>query len=304
LLRFPRLDMERTGMGVAEDFKTLCTNLAVTKRTVISERYELITRRLNIEYWKTDSRTAHSIQSGSYGRGTATGKTSDVDMVFWLPYDDYVRFNNYQGNGQSALLQEIRVAIKKTYSVTNIGGDGQVVIVPFNDGISFDVLPAFLNKDGSFTYPDSNGGGSWRTCNPRPEIAEINRIDGLCNGNLKMLCRIARAWRHECNAQISGHLIDTLAYQFIRDYEYRDKSYTYYDFMSRDFFAFLHGQNKDQNYWLSPGANQWVWRTGAFEYRAGQSRTIASEACNYQGDTYGWTARQKWRQIYGTGFPA
>ena len=292
-----------TTMGVGDDFKTFCGNLAVTKRATISDRYELITRRLNLEFWDSDSRVNHSIYTGSYGRGTATGETSDVDMIFWLQYKDYLRFNGHSGNGQSAMLQEVRTAIKKTYSVTNIGADGQVVVVPFDDGVTFEVLPAFVNDDGSFTYPDSNNGGSWKTANPRPEIAEINSMDNKCNGNLKNLCKMGRAWKAVWNVPISGLLIDTLAYQFIRDYEYRDKSYVYYDLVSRDFFEFLRGQKEEQNYWLSPGAGQYVWRVGKFEYKATQCRNIAVDACSYQGDKYGWTARQKWREIYGTSFP-
>src|SRR5687767_4037935 len=137
-------------MGVAEDFQTLCANLAVSSaaRSSISDRYELITRRLNLEYWDTDSRTAHSFYTGSYGRGTAVGSVSDIDMVMRLPYDVYARVDKHEGNGQSALLQEVRKAIQKTYSVTNVGADGQVVVVPFDDGIKFEVLPAFINDDG------------------------------------------------------------------------------------------------------------------------------------------------------------
>jgi len=290
-------------VGVGDDFRTFCANLAISKRATISERYELITRRLNLEFWDSDSRTYHSIQAGSYGRGTATAKTSDVDMIFWLPYSDYVRFNGYAGNGQSALLQAVRTAIKKTYSVTNIGGDGQVVSVPFDDGITFEVLPAFENGDDSFTYPDSNNGGGWKTTNPRPEIAELAWMDNLCNGNLKNLCKMARAWRYVWNVPISGLLIDTLAYQFIQNYEYREKSCVYYDYMSRDFFDFLRQQDATQTRWLAPGSRQYVQRGGNFEYKALQCKNIAASACNYQGDDYGWTARRKWREIFGTKFP-
>jgi len=291
-------------MGVGEDFKTFCGNLAVTNRDSISSRYELITRRFNLEFWNTDSRTNHSIYAGSFGRNTATGKTSDVDMIFWLPVSYYNTFNAYSGNGQSALLQLARSALQKTYPTTHVGADGQIVAVSFQDGITFETLPAFVNTDGSFTFPDSNGGGSWKTTNPRPEISEINRIDKDCNGNLKNLCKMARAWKKKWDVPISGLLIDTLAYNFIRDYEYRDKSYLYYDFMSRDFFEYLRTQPTDKQYWLSPGANQYVWRKGAFEYKALRCKNIAVEACSYQNDKYGWTARQKWREIYGTEFPA
>jgi hypothetical protein len=108
-------------MGVGEDFKTFCGNLAVTNRDSISSRYELITRRFNLEYWNTDSRTNHSIYAGSFGRNTATGKTSDVDMIFWLPVSYYNTYNSYSGNRQSALLQLVRNALRKTYPTTQVG---------------------------------------------------------------------------------------------------------------------------------------------------------------------------------------
>jgi len=290
-------------MGVGEDFKTFCGNLSISNRSSISNRFELITRRFNMEFWDSESRTNHSIYAGSFGRNTATGKTSDVDMIFWLPVSYYRTYNAYSGNGQSALLQLVRNALQKTYSTTQVGADGQVVVVSFQDNITFEVLPAFVNTDGSFTYPDSNNGGSWKITNPRPEISEINSMDKECNGNLKKLCKITRAWKKKWAVPISGLLIDTLAYYFIRNYEYRDKSYLYYDFMSRDFFDYMRMQPTDKQYWLSPGSNQYVWRKGAFEYKALRCKNIATEACAYQGDKYGWTARQKWREIYGTEFP-
>jgi hypothetical protein len=293
-------------MGVGDDFSTLCANLAVpsSTRSTIGDRYKLITKRLNLEFWNTDSYASHSIYTGSYGRGTAVGRTSDVDMIFWLPYSDYTRFSGHMGNGQSAMLQEVRAAIKKTYSITDVGADGQVVVVPFTDGITFEVVPAFVNSDDSFTFPDANNGGKWRTTNPRPEIAEINKVDAACNYNLKTLCKMARAWKRLWDVPISGLLIDTLACQFLRTSAYRDKSYVYYDYMSRDFFSYLASQDANKSYWLSPGAGQYVWRTGNFEYKATRCRNIATEACGYQGDKYGWTARQKWREIYGTDFPS
>jgi len=290
-------------MGVGEDFATFCGNLAVTNRSSISDRYELITRRFNLEFWNIESRVYHSIYAGSYGRNTATRATSDVDMIFWLPVSYYTTYNSYVGNGQSALLQLFRNALQKTYPTTQIGGDGQVVVVAFTDDVTFEVLPAFENKDDSFTYPDSNSGGSWKVTNPRPEISEINRMDKECKGNLKTLCKMGRAWKNEWNVPISGLLLDTLAYYFIRDYQYRDKSFVYYDYLSRDFFAFVSGQNENKQYWLSPGANQYVWRTGGFEYKALRCKNIAIDACGYQGEKYGWTARQRWREIYGTSYP-
>lgn len=292
-------------MGVGEDFQTFCNTISRMNREAISQRYQLLTKRLNLEFWETDSYSAHSLYIGSYGRGTATGRTSDIDMLFRLPGWVYAQYDAWVTNGQSGLLQAVRTAIKKTYSDTAVGADGQVVVVSFSDGTRFEVLPAFANDDGeSFTFPNANAGGAWRTTNPKPEIDAVDLRDRLCNFNLKYLCRMARAWRETWNVPISGLLIDTLAYQFIETWEERDKSFLYYDWMSRDFFQFLGGQSETKKYWLSPGAGQYVWRDGVFERKASACYKLALKAIEYDTNQQNWSARNTWREIYGSDYPA
>lgn len=292
-------------MGVGEDFRTFCDELVVRKRDTIAHRAGLITRRLNLAYWESDSDTLHSFYTGSFGRGTAIGLTSDVDLLVRLPFQVYQRFNGYRTYGQAALLQEVRSHIIKTYPVTDIGSDGCVVAVPFDDGITIEVLPAFSNKDSpSFTFPDSREGGKWKVTNPKPEIDEIASTDAKTNGNLKNLCKMARAWKATCDVPMGGLLIDTLAYSFIRNWQCRDKSYLYYDWMSRDFFEHLVAQDENKTYWLSPGANQYVWKTGSFNYKAKRARNMSIDAMKHAENGHDWAARKMWREIYGTSYPA
>lgn len=65
---------------------------------------------------------------------------------------------------------------------------------------------------------------------------------------------------------------------------------------------YLSEQNTEQQYWLSPGARQYVWRKGKFEYKAKLCYNIAIEAISKEKD-YPYTAKSKWREIYGTKFP-
>lgn len=290
-------------MSVSDDFQTFLVHLVVDKRDSIAARYAALTKRLNRDFWDSESEVNHSFYTGSFGRGTAIGLTSDVDMVFRLPYEIYEKYNNYQYNGQSALLQSVRESIKKRYAYTDIGGDGQVVVVPFDDDITFEILPAFINKDESYTYPDSNDGGRWRVTNPKPEIDAVNEIDKECNYNLKPLCKMARAWKKTWDVPISGLLIDTLAYNFIQNWKYKDKSYFYYDWMSRDFFDYLRNQNEKQDYWYAPGSGQYVYRKGLFEYKAVRCYNLSLEAIKLESDEHTWSSKQKWREIYGTSFP-
>lgn len=260
---------------------------------------------MNTDFWNTDSETSHSLYVGSYGRNTAIQGFSDLDMIFQLPYSVYEQYNKYSGNGQSALLQVVKNSIEKTYSTTSIRGDGQVIVVPFTDGISFEVVPAFINTDDSFTFPDSSGGGSWKKTNPKPEIRAIRERNNACNGNLIKLCRMMRSWKNKWEVPIGGLLIDTLGYQFIENWEHRDKSYVYYDYMCRDFFKWMSEQDSDQIYWKAPGSGQYVYGKGLFQYKAKRCYNISLEAIEHEtaNPKREYSAKQKWREIFGTAYP-
>ena len=292
-------------MGLADWFNTFCKNIQIQDGGTISSRYKSITRRLNTDFWNTTSDTSHSLYVGSYGRNTAIEGFSDLDMIFRLPYSVYVQYNNHTGNGQSALLQAIRNSIGKTYSSSKIGADGQVVEISFTDGITFEVVPAFKNENGSFTFPDANSGGSWRTTNPKPEIDAIRIRNTACNGNLVPLCRMMRAWKSKWSVPIGGLLVDTLAYQFIDNWQYKDKSFFYYDYMCRDFFLFMANQDSEQEYWRAPGSGQYVYGKGLFQYKAKRCYNLSLDAIAHEtaSPKQEWSAKQEWRKIFGTSFP-
>ncbi len=288
-------------MGVGEDFENFCSNITVDNREIIGQRYRRITRQLNQDFWESDSENRHSLYVGSYGRGTARRGFSDLDMIFELPYKYYRRYNEYIANGQSALLQTVKRSLQKTYSSTDIGGDGQVVAISFSDGMRFEVVPVFESQDSSYTYPDANDQGKWKVTNPRPEIAAIASMDAVCNGNLKWLCRMARSWKNEWSAPMGGLLIDTLAHRFLKDWEYNNKSFIYYDWMSKDFFNYL-ANEPERDYWLAVGSGQYIWPKGKFQYKAKQCHKLALEAIDYTLRNMPWSASQKWREVYGTAY--
>lgn len=293
-------------MSLADWFQTFCNAIHITETATISDRYRAITRRLNTDFWDTSSETSHSLYVGSYGRNTAIRGFSDLDMLMQLPYSVYEQYNAHSGNGQSALLQAVKASIEKTYSKTSIRADGQVILVPFTDGITFEVVPGFLNKDDSYTFPNANDGGSWKTTDPRREIEAIRSRNAACNYNLVPLCRMMRAWKGTWEVPIGGLLIDTLAYQFIESYEHRDKSYLYYDFMCRDFFRWMADQSETQEWWRAPGSGAYVYGKGLFHYKAKRCYNIAVDAIAHEqaNPKQEWSAKQKWREIFGSTFPS
>jgi predicted nucleotidyltransferase len=292
-------------MSVADSFKAFCENINIPQSTVscVRERYQQITKRINLDYWGSDSKIKNSLYVGSYGRDTDI-HTSDIDILVILPNSVFYRFNRYTAGGQSALLQDVKEVIKKTYSTTYIRADGQVIVLRFTDGITFEIVPCFLNNDYlTFRYPDTNNGGSWKVTNPRAEIKAINDGNKLYNKNLKRLCRMLRAWKEKNDVNIGGLLIDTLAYNFLSQWEYKFRSFMFYDWMSRDCFKYLMNQNSYQTYWKAVGSGQFVWRTSFFENKAKLAYEHSVKAIFATSKGRLWTATNEWREIYGNKFP-
>lgn len=293
-------------MSVALFFQQFCSEISIpqTKRSSVSYRTARLTKQLNADFRNINSDTENRFYSGSYGRNTAIPSVSDIDLIYVLPYSVYERFNAYASGKQSALLQAVRQSVDTTYPNSATVADGQIVSIAFTDGLTFEIVPVFLNDSGSYTYADSNNGGSWKTCKPKHEIDAFIARNVECNRNLVELGRMVRAWRDYNDVSMSGMLIDTLAYQFMATWEHKDKSYLYYDWLTRDFFSFLGAQSSTQHYWTAPGSGSYVWRTGSFEYKARQAYARSLEAITHLGKDEFYSAKQKFREIYGTSFPS
>src|SRR5258706_12701211 len=124
-------------VGLREAYATYKYNYHSTQDMIgsISYRYKRITRQLNTDFRDNTSDTASSGYVGSYGRDTAAKGLSDLDMAFILPYSEYAKYNAFATNGQSALLQSVKRSIQKTYPTSESFGDGQVVVITFDDGV-------------------------------------------------------------------------------------------------------------------------------------------------------------------------
>lgn len=290
-------------ISVSSDFELFCKNLRMSDTVVsnIRNRYHSITKRINQDFWSSDSETNHSLYVGSYGRGTCI-YTSDIDIVVELPWSQYSKYDDYSGNGQSALLSALRNSLLKTYSSSKVSADGQVVDISFSDGVKFEIVPAFKFDDGSYYYPDTNGGGSWKSMDPRKEIDTFNVRNSSCNGNLKRLCRMLRAWKNKNTVLMSGILLDTTVYRFLLNYEHADKSFVYYDWISRDYFKYLL-EHAEQVNWEKPGNTGYVKREYSIkaDVQFAYDKSLEAISADSNNNTYSW--HSAWRAIYGTKFP-
>ncbi|MDA3885116.1 MAG: nucleotidyltransferase [Candidatus Delongbacteria bacterium] len=284
-------------MSVTDMFKEFLSNLKIDNAEQISNRYGEITRCLNKKYRDSESKINNTLQVGSYGRKTAIKGISDLDMVYMLPLSVWEGFKNGR---QSALLQDVKEAVKERYSRTGSWGDGQVVVVSFENQ-EIEIVPSFEQDDGTFKYPDTNNGGSWEITNPRAEIKAMSDLDSDKNTNLRPLCKMIRAWKNKHGIVMGGFLIDTLAYNFLNSTDsFDDKSFPYYDWLVRDFFKYI-SELPDQNYYLAPGSRQYVYIKKKFQKKAKKAYELILDAIDSEKNK---NVNSKWKKVFGSQFPS
>lgn len=284
-------------MSISEMFSEFIANLAISNAETMSSRYGELTSALNKQFRDTGSKTANTLQVGSFGRKTGIDGISDLDMLYIMPKS---KWYDYKSGKQLKLLQDAKDAILKRYPNTNVRVDRLVVTVTFTN-FHVEVQPVFEREDESYYYPDTKGDGSWKVTKPREEMAAISELDSEKNYNLKRLCKMARAWKNKHGVGMGGLLIDTLAYNFLASTtDYDDKSYLYYDRMSRDFFKYLSELPK-QDYYIAPGSGQRVKVKKKFQAKAKNAYNLCLDAIKAEKQK---NVNAKWKKVYGRPFPA
>lgn len=288
-------------MAMSDMFKTFLDNLKVDNAEKISQRYGELTASLNKKFRDTESRELNTLRVGSYGRYTGIKGISDLDMLYIMPK---TKWDTYKNNKQSQLLTDVKDAIKARYPSTNVRVDRLVVTVTYTN-FHVEVQPVFeeYDDDGNsyFKYPDTYNGGSWKTTKPRQEMRAVKELDEAKNKNLRLLCKMVRAWKNKHGVAMGGLLIDTLAYNFLNSTtDYDNRGFAYYDLMSRDFFRYL-ADEPDKDHYKAPGSNQNVTVKKKFQKKAQEAHELCLQAIKAEGTD---SANDKWKKVYGKHFPA
>ena len=290
-------------------FRRFEENLRMPSDTVktVQDRYHRITKRLNKEFWNNSSEVANSLYVGSYGRGTAIS-TSDIDILFTLPNDLYTRYFVAQhlgstNNMQSGLLQKVKNSLAKTYPMTKLRGDGQVVVLDFCDGIRFEVVPVFRKNSQELIYPDTHYGGSWKTMSPKVELQAFNELAQQQPDGLKKFCRMLRAWNLTHSSPLSGQIIDAMAYAYWNQSGQSSLHLSYnFDIHTFLFFSFwIDKLNSNYSLLFAPGTNRQIQvpNTDKVIKLISTSQRYALDAIFIKDHN-----TESWRLIFGTKFPS
>jgi hypothetical protein len=277
-----------------------------TSDTLIAEgKADRIARSLFARYYPEQIFTAACyVKVGSFGKGTAIRPRGDLDMLFVLPWDVYARIEALVGNKQSQLLQEVKRTLFATFPNTDLAADGQVVVAPFQ-AYNVDIVPAFRFIEGTFhgqylTADTANGGG-WRLSNPVAEYSWLRQADAGTAGKATHLIKMLKAWKSECNVEIKSVCLEILATVFVNQWQFRDQTIFYYDWMVRDFFAFMlrYGQGS----WVKPaGIDERIPFGECWQSKTNTAYARALKACDYEYKDEGFSASSEWQKVFGNQF--
>jgi hypothetical protein len=251
-------------------------------------------------YYGSNAAIDHSFLVGSWGKNTAVRPPRDVDVYFLLPAAVYHRFQAYAQGRQSALLQDIKDVLAVTYPNTAMRGDGQVVIVNFGS-YCVEIVPAFETTNGDYLICDTNAGGRWKTTTPWAEVVHIDTVDAACAQNLRPLIRMAKTWQATCSVPIKSFCLELLAAEFIAQSPWRLKDWFYFDWITRDFFAYLY--NRANGAVVVPGTLEVIQLGSEWQSRALSAYQRAVKACDHERDNQVAAAGDEWQKIFGCDIP-
>lgn len=289
-------------VAVRQRFRQFHENVNLTLLQKVDGRTKLngVLSCLNQNYYGHSSEEANGVLIGSWGKDLATRPPRDVDVYFVLPPEVYYRFENRIGNRQSALLQEVCGVLLPTYPSTTIQADRHVVLVSFGS-YAVEVAPAFLLTDGSYWICDTEGAGRYKVANPNEEAQYIQSADLACNGNLRPLIRMLKAWQRFCSVPIKSFQLELVATEFLLQSPWRLYDYFWFDWITRDFFAHLWGQASTSM--IVPGLDERIFLGNDWQSRAWTAWNRAVKGSEFDKANLVDAAGEEWQKIFGADVP-
>lgn len=289
-------------IAVRQRFEQFHRNLALTTL----QQVDGLTKRngvvscLNRAYYGTYSDTANSFFVGSWGKDTAIRPPRDVDVYFLLPVAVYHRFQSHIWNRQSTLLQEVKNRLAITYHSADMRGDSQVVVVNFGS-YSVEVVPAFLLQNGHYWICNTHDGGFYKETDPWTEVNYIEGVDKANNHNLRPLIRMLKAWQANCSVPIKSFQLELLAAAFLAQSPWRLKDFFWFDWIARDFFAYLYHQAN--SFVVVPGTFEPIHLGNEWQSCAATAYYRAERACEHEKINLVADAGEEWQKIFGQQIP-
>ncbi|MBN2767936.1 MAG: hypothetical protein JXQ68_02440 [Campylobacterales bacterium] len=274
-----------------KQFEKFNTNIRLTETQELDAKtkYDGVCKTLHNYYYSSIYNGTTKYLFGSYKKKTNIRpivSDQDVDVLFYMPDEEFEKYNNYTGNGQSALLAKIKDILKNTYTTTDkIKAWGKVILIEFSEGKhNIELLPAWENEEGTFRIPNTENGGSWDKFDPRNDVDIFQQSNTKTKGQTVNLSRMIKAWKRNTTSlnlksfQIENFVIDFLDANYKEDDEYFD--------IAKKFFEYLLNHIDEED-----------------ESNVQTALNHANKALEFQTSGKYDKACEEWKKIFGNEFP-
>jgi len=189
----------RTRLAISNRFDDLLDSLKPSKRetdAVAKHQLVLKTRLGSV------LSAYPPLRMGSYTRGTAITRTSDLDLLIRLPADARKKAGGIIISS-STVLDNVRITAQSRLPHTTLRRDEQAIVINYADGTQVDLVPAFFrsfDKQPIFEIPD--GEGWWMPTSPQRHGSFIQEANKASGSKLKGIVRLVKCWRTRRITQI------------------------------------------------------------------------------------------------------
>lgn len=267
--------------------------LTSTQKCDAQTKYEGVINCLSKHFFDRDYNSNDLFLFGSYKTKThirPLTENSDVDVLFKINQEIY---DKYKDN-PSDLLQEIRTALKETYTTTDkISAWGKVVLVKFADGHhNVEVLPALEDENGTFSIPNTCDGGYWEAgFAPRKQVDEFLESNKATNETTRNLVKMIKRWVcYTSTLEYKSYLIVEDVIEFLTScYPIGKSGKEEWDELLLDFFTYIKNHKKGHHKAISSHIDT--------------AQTRAIKALEYRKEGKFIEASEEWRKVFGTEFP-
>ena len=188
----------RTRLAISNRFDNLLDSLKPGKReTDAIAKHQLV---LKLRFGNALS-AYPPLRMGSYTRGTAITRVSDLDLLIRLPAEARKRADGFVSS--HTVLDSVRNTAQSRLPQTTLGRDEQAIVINYADGVRVDLVPAFFrsfDKHPIFDIPD--GEGWWMPTSPQRHGSFIQEANKASGSKLKGIVRLVKFWRVSRSTQI------------------------------------------------------------------------------------------------------
>ncbi len=291
-------------MLAAERFRRLLSDLALdaAQRASGLRAHRAVRAILQSHYYGHLTITDHSRLIGAWAKGTDVRPPRSIDLLFALPKALRDRDWPLRAGETTAfqIVKDVEQVLTASGHATRPRPDGLALVVSVeSEGVA--VHPAFALPGGRYQMCHLHGEGGFYVRDPGLEEATLRQCDTRSHGNARDLIRMMKCWQGYRNVPLSSFALELLVIEFLGSWVRAGDAASFYDWMIRDFFAFLVAQAGRAL--VIPGGDGTLDIGTAWLTSARTAHVHAAKACECESEGLNADAWWEWEKIFGERVP-